>query len=192
MKTTEARIRRLVRDIIKESFSFDNYDKLTKDENLELRLMGHDKSHIDLNNNVALAKAFQYYSEVCDMPLFRGIYEPEVRILESIEPGDTFQLGRVTSYSENEGIGIKFAKRNVGCMVELVPGSKGFSLAGIMIQRYNAWEARDPYDFKMQDGEFQRHVAQKEAEWLMPYDTTYELLGVSERDGLTVYKIKTV
>jgi len=172
--------------------SFGSYDKLTKDENLELRLMGHDKSHIDLNNNVAIAKAFQHYSEVCDMPLYRGVYNTETRILQSLEVGDTFQFGRVTSLSENENIGIKFAKRNLGNMVELVPGAMGFRLAGIMIQRYDAWEARDPNDFAMQDGEYQREVAQKEAEWLMPADTTYELLDISERDGVTVYKIKAV
>lgn len=183
-------LRQTIRRILLETF--DSYDKLTPDENLELRLMGHDKSHIDLNNNVAIAKAFQYYSEVCNMPLYRGVYNTETRILEALEIGDTFQLGRVTSLSENEGIGIKFAKRNLGNMIELVPGATGFSLAGIMIQRYNAWEARDPYDFKMQDGEFQRHVAQKEAEWLMPADTTYELLDISERDGVTVYKITEI
>ena len=172
--------------------SFDSYDKLTPDENLELRLMGHDKSHIDLNNNAAIAKAFQHYSEVCNMPLYRGVYNTETRILEGLEVGDTFQLGRVTSLSENEGIGIKFAKRNRGNMIELVAGAKGFCLAGIMIQRYNAWEARDPNDFEMQDGEYQRSVAQKEAEWLMPADTTYKLLDISERDGVVVYKIEEV
>ena len=102
-------LRKTIRRILLETF--DSYDKLTREENLELRLMGHDKSHIDLNNNVAIAKAFQYYSEVCNVPLYRGVYEPEVRILETVEPGGTFQLGRVTSYSENEAIGIKFAKR---------------------------------------------------------------------------------
>ena len=183
-------LRETIRKILLEAF--DSYDKLTADENLELRLMGHDKSHIDLNNNVAIAKAFEHYSEVCNVPLYRGVYEPEVKILESIEPGDTFQLGRVTSLSENENIGIKFANRNLGSMIELVPGAEGFNLAGIMIQKYNSWEARDPNDFKMQDGEFQRSVAQKESEWLLPADTTYVLLDVSESNGLTVYKIKTV
>ena len=77
-------------------------------------------------------------------------------------------------------------------MVELVAGATGFSLAGIMIQRYNEWEARDPNDFEMQDGEYQRMVAQKEAEWLMPADTTYELLDISEKDGVTIYKIEVV
>ena len=92
-------LREAIRRILLESF--DSYDKLTREENLELRLMGHDKSHIDLNNNVAISKAFQHYSEVCDMPLYRGIYEPELRILENTPPGSTFQLGRVTSFSEN-------------------------------------------------------------------------------------------
>ena len=88
-------LRQAIRRILLEAF--DSYDKLTPDENLELRLMGHDKSHIDLNNNVAIAKAFQHYSEVCDMPLYRGVYNTETRILESLEVGDTFQFGRVTS-----------------------------------------------------------------------------------------------
>ena len=47
-------LRETIRRILFEMF--DSYDKLTRDENLELRLMGHDKSHIDLNNNVAIAK----------------------------------------------------------------------------------------------------------------------------------------
>lgn len=183
-------LRQAIRRILLEAF--DSYDKLTPDENLELRLMGHDKSHIDLNNNVAIAKAFQHYSEVCDVPLYRGVYNTETRILEGLEVGDTFQFGRVTSLSENESIGLKFAKRNLGNMVELVAGATGFSLAGIMIQRYNEWEARDPNDFEMQDGEYQRMVAQKEAEWLMPADTTYELLDISEKDGVTIYKIEVV
>ena len=114
-------IRQTIRKILLESF--DSYDKLTRDENLELRMMVHDKSHIDLNNNVAIAKAFQHYSEVCNVPLYRGVYNIETRILESLEIGDTFQFGRVTSLSENESIGIKFAKRNLGNMVELVAGA---------------------------------------------------------------------
>ena len=183
-------IRQTIRKILLESF--DSYDKLTRDENLELRMMVHDKSHIDLNNNVAIAKAFQHYSEVCNVPLYRGVYNIETRILESLEIGDTFQFGRVTSLSENESIGIKFAKRNLGNMVELVAGAEGFNLSHLVIQRYNQWEARDPYDFKMQDGDFQRHVAQKEAEWLMPADTTYELLSITEKDGIIIYKIKSI
>ena len=62
----------------------------------------------------------------------------------------------------------------------------------LRIQRYNQWEARDQRDFEMQDGNFQRSVVMKEAEWLMPGDATYELLDISERDGLTVYKIRMV
>ena len=150
------------------------------------------KCHIDLNNNVAIAKAFQHYSEACNMPLFRGVYNTETRILEGLQVGDTFQLGRVTSLSENESIGMRWAKRNRGNMIELVAGAIGFNLAGIMIQRYNAWEAKNPSDFRMQDGEYQRQVSIDEAEWLMPADTTYELLDISEKDGVTVYKIKTV
>ena len=44
----------------------------------------------------------------------------------------------------------------------------------------------------MQDGDYQRMVAQKEAEWLMPADTTYKLLDISEEDGVTIYKIEMV
>ena len=183
-------LRKTIRKILLEAFG--SYDKLTRDENLELRMMVHDKSHIDLNNNVAIAKAFKHYSEVCNVPLYRGVYNTETRILESLEIGDTFQFGRVTSLSENENIGIKFAKRNRQNLVELVAGAEGFSLAKLVIQRYNQWEARDQRDFEMQDGNFQRSVVMKEAEWLMPGDATYELLDISERDGLTVYKIRMV
>ena len=170
--------------------TFGSYDKLTRDENLELRMMEHSKDHIDLENNVAIAKAFQYYSEACEVPLYRGIYEPEARILEDLQVGDTFQLGRVTSLSENIKVAKKFAE--LGRMVELVPGAEGFSLVALIVNRFNEWEARDPRDFEMQDGDWRRGSALREAEWLMPGDTTYELLGASERDGMTVYKIRAM
>ena len=191
MKTTEARIRKLVRHIIKESLSFDSYDKLTPEENLELRMMEHDKSHIHLENNVAIEKAFQYYSETSTMPLYRGIYEPEAQILEGVQTGDTLQLGRVTSLSENPKVAKKFA--TLGKMIELIPGAEGcFSLVGLIVHRFNKWEARDPRDFDMQDGDWRRNSALREAEWLLPENTIYELLEVIDVDGITVYRIKTV
>lgn len=183
-------LRHLIRKILIESF--DSYGKLTREEKLELRLMGHDKSHIDLENNTAIKKAFQYYSEVCNVPLYRGVYNTETRILEGLEVGDTFQLGRVTSLSENESEGIWFAKRNRGNMIELVAGATGFNLAAIIVQWYDAWEARDPRDFKEQMADHPRSVAIEEAEWLMPGNATYELLDISERDGVTVYNIRMV
>ena len=73
-------LRETIRRILLETF--DSYDKLTRDENLELRMMEHSKDKIDLENNVAIAKAFQYYSETCEAPLYRGIYEPEVEYLK--------------------------------------------------------------------------------------------------------------
>ena len=125
------------------------------------------------------------------MPLYRGVYNTETGILEGLEIGDTFQFGRVTSYSENEKIAKKFAK--LGNMVELMPGATGcFSLVGLIVHRFNEWEARDPNDFEMQDGDWRRESALREAEWLLPNDATYELLDIFERDGLTVYKIRKV
>ena len=182
-------LRKTIRRILLESF--DSYDKLTREENMELRMMQHDKGHIKLEDNVAISKAFQHYSETSTMPLHRGVYNTETRILQSLQIGDTFQFGRVTSLSENFKIAHKFAK--LGNMIELAPGAEGcFSLVGLIVHRFNAWEARDPRDFKMQDGDWRRGSALREAEWLMPADTTYELLDVIEREGKTVYKIKTV
>ena len=186
MKLLRQTIRRLILE------AFDSYDKLTRDEQLDLRLMGHDKGHIDLENSTAIKKAFQYYSEMCNAPLYRGVYNTETRILEGSQVGDTFQLGRVTSLSENESEGIKFAKRNRGNMIELVPGAIGFNLAAIIVQWYDAWEARYPRDFEEQMADHPRKVAKDEAEWLMPADATYELLDISERGGVTVYKLQMV
>ena len=185
-------IEEIVQRILSEGTTFENYDKLTPDENLELRMMEHSKDHVeDLENSVALAKAFQYYSETSISPLYRGVYNTETRILESLEIGDTFQFGRVTSLSVNEKIAKRFAK--LGNMIELVPGADGcFNLAGLIVDRFDKWEAKNPTDFEMQDGPWRRDSALREAEWLLPMDTTYELLDISERDGLTVYKIKTV
>ena len=77
-------------------------------------------------------------------------------------------------------------------MIELVPGAKGFSLVGLLVHRFDEWKARDPRDFEMQDGDWRREAALKEAEWLIPGDTTFELLETTERSGLTVYRIRTV
>ncbi len=182
-------LRETIRRILLEAF--DSYDKLTDDENLELRMMEHSKDHINLENNVAIAKAFQYYSETSTVPLYRGVYNTETRILEGLQVGDTFQLGRVTSLSENFNVAKNFAK--LGNMIELAPGAEGcFSLVGLIVHRFNEWEAMDPRDFEMQDGDWRRDAALKEAEWLISGDTTFQLLGVEERDGKVIYKIKTV
>lgn len=183
-------LRQTIRSILLESF--DSYDKLTHNEKLELTFMGHDKSHIDLNNNAAIAKAFQHYSEVCNMPLYRGVYRTETRILQGTQIGDTFSFGRVTSLSEKESIGLHWAKSNYGNMIELVPGARGFNLTAQMLHWYDEWKARNRRDFMMQDGEYQREVAEIEKEWLIRGDATYELLDISERDGVTVYKIEMV
>ena len=182
-------LRRTIRRILLEAF--ESYDKLTPDENLELRMMEHDKGHINLENNVALEKAFRYYSETSTMPLYRGVYNTETRILQSLQVGETFQLGRVTSLSENFEIAKGFAK--LGNMIELEPGAEGcFSLVGLIVHRFDEYKKRDPYDYKMQDGEWRRQSALREAEWLLPADATYQLLDISERDGKVVYKIKKV
>lgn len=181
-------LRQMIRRILLESF--DSYDKLTKDEQIELRMMEHSKAHINLENNVAIAKAFRYYSETTSMPLYRGVYNTETRILESLQVGDTFQLGRVTSLSESFKIAKRFAK--LGNMIELASGTEGcFSLVGLIVNDLNQWEAKDPRDFKEQDGDWRRDAALREAEWLMPADATYKLLDISERDGVTVYKIES-
>ena len=129
-------LRETIRRILLETF--DSYDKLTKDENIELRMMEHSKDHINLENNVAIAKAFRYYSETSSMPLYRGVYNTETRILESLQIGDTFQLGRVTSLSESFRIAKRFAK--LGNMIELEPGAEGcFSLVGLIVDDLNQW-----------------------------------------------------
>ena len=182
-------LRETIRRILLEAF--DSYDKLTRDENLELRMMEHDKGHINLENNVALEKAFRYYSETSTVPLYRGVYNTETRILESLQVGDTFKFGRVTSLSENFNVAKGFAK--LGNMIELMPGAEDcFSLVGLIVHRFNEWEARDPADFEMQDGAWRRGSALREAEWLISGDTTFQLLDISERDGKVVYKIKTI
>ena len=181
-------LRETIRRILLESF--DSYDKLTPEENLELRMMEHSKDHINIENNVAISKAFQYYSEPCTKPLYRGIYEPEVRIIENLQPGDTFQLGRVTSLSENFEIAKRFAELDK--IIELAPGAKGFSLVGLIVHRFNEWEARDPRDFEMQDGDWRRGSALRESEWLIPEDTTFKLLEVVEQEDKLIYKLETV
>jgi hypothetical protein len=183
-------LRKTIRGLLLESYG--GYDKLTREENFELRLLGHDKNHIDINNSLSVSKAFEHYSEPCSMPLYRGVYNTESRILESSKVGDIIQLGRVTSLSENESIGMKWAKRNRQNMIELVPGAEGFNLAALIVHYYDKWEAEDPYDFKMQDGDWPRQVAQKEAEWLMAADATYEVLDISQRDGVNVYRLRMV
>ena len=182
------KLRQYIRKILLESFK--SYDKLSPEENLELRMMEHSKDHINLDNNVAIAKAFQYYSETCEVPLYRGIYEPEARILENLQSGDTFELGRVTSLSENINVAKKFA--TLGKMIELAPGAEGFSLVGLIVHRFNEWEARDPRDFEFQDGDWRRSSALRESEWLIPENATFKLLEITERDGIIIYKIESI
>ena len=183
-------LRKTIRTILLESFG--SYDQLTHNEKLELTFMGHDKSHIDLNTSTAIAKAFKHYSEVCNMPLYRGVYRTETRILQGTQIGDTFSFGRVTSLSEKESIGLHWAKSNYGNMIELVSGARGFNLTAQMLQWYDEWKARNRRDFMMQDGEYQREVAEIEKEWLMHQTTKYTLLDVYEKGGVTVYKIEMV
>ena len=77
-------------------------------------------------------------------------------------------------------------------MIELVPGAIGFSLVGLIVHRFNEWEARDPRDFEMQDGDWRRGSALREAEWLISGDTTFELLEVIKNDGHVVYRVRAV
>ena len=182
-------LRQCIRNILLESFN--SYDKLSKEENLELRMLEHSKEHVNLDNNVAIAKAFQYYSETTTMPLYRGIYGPEERIISNLQSGDTFKLGRVTSLSENFSIAKRFASLNK--MIELVPGAKGcFSLAGLLTNWFDTWTAKDPYDYEMQDGDWRKESALREAEWLIPGNTTFKLLEIKEKDGIIIYKVESI
>ena len=181
----------VVENLIMESAKFSSYDAFTKEENLDLRMMEHDKGHIDLENNSAIAKAFQVYSEITTVSLFRGIYNTETRMLSNMQPGDTFRFGRVTSLSENFEIAKKFAKNKK--IVELVPGTEGcFSFVDFLVDYYDGWKRKNPMDYEMQDGEWRKGSAEREAEWLVSGDTQFQLLDVAERDGMTVYKIKTL
>ncbi|HBQ61876.1 MAG TPA: hypothetical protein DD671_20305 [Balneolaceae bacterium] len=108
-----------------------------------------------------------------------------------MQPGDTFRFGRVTSLSENFEIAKKFAINKK--IVELVPGTKGcFSFVDFLVDYYDGWKRKDPMDYEMQDGEWRKGSAEREAEWFVSGDTQFQLLDVVERDGMTVYKIKTL
>ena len=77
-------------------------------------------------------------------------------------------------------------------MIELVPGAEGcFSLVGLIVHRFDEYKKRDPYDYKMQDGEWRRESALREAEWLIPGNKTFKLLEITERDGIIIYKVES-
>ena len=184
----EQRLRRIVRQQLIEQAT---YDQFSEDDVEELSYLLHDKGHTTLNNNPAIAKAFRLYGETTTMPLYRGVYKVEAQILQSQNIGDTFQLGRVTSFSENKNIAQGFASQ--GIMIEVVPGAKGcFNLMAFHVDFLNKVEAEDPAGFDMIDGDHQRAESIREAEWLFPAGATYELLDTSEEGGLTVYKVKKV
>ena len=184
----EQKLRRIVRQQLIEHAI---YDQFSEDDVEELSYLLHDKDHTDLNNNPAIAKAFRLYGETTTMPLYRGVYKVEAQILQSQNIGDTFQLGRVTSFSENKNIAQGFASQ--GVMIEVVPGAKGcFNLMAFHVDFLNKVEAESPESFDMIDGDYQREESRREAEWLFPADTIYELLDTSEEGGFMVYKVKKV
>ena len=184
----EQKLRRIVRQQLIEQAT---YDQFSEDDVEELSYLLHDKGHTNLNNNPAIAKAFRLYGETTTMPLYRGVYKVEAQILQSQNIGDTFQLGRVTSFSENKNIAQGFASQ--GIMIEVVPGAEGcFNLMAFHVDFLNKVEAESPESFDMIDGDYQREESRREAEWLFPADAIYELLDTPEEGGLIVYKVKKV
>ena len=184
----EHKLRRIVRQQLIEQAT---YDQFSEDDVEELSYLLHDKGHTNLNNNDAIAKAFRLYGETTTMPLYRGVYKVEAQILQSQNIGDTFQLGRVTSFSENKNIAQGFASQ--GIMIEVVPGAKGcFNLMAFHVDFLNKVEAESPESFDMIDGDYQREESRREAEWLFPADTIYELLDTREEGEFMVYKVKKV
>jgi hypothetical protein len=184
----EQKLRRIVRQQLIEQAT---YDQFSEDDVEELSYLLHDKGHTDLNNNDAIAKAFRLYGETTTMPLYRGVYKVEAQILQSKKIGDTFQLGRVTSFSENKNIAQGFASQ--GIMIEVVPGAEGcFNLMAFHVDFLNKVEAESPESFDMIDGDYQREESRREAEWLFPADAIYELLDTPEEGGFMVYKVKKV
>ena len=185
---TEQKLRQIVRQQLIEQAI---YDQFSEDDVEELSYLLHDKDHTALNNNPAIEKAFRLYGETTTMPLYRGVYKVEAQILQSQNIGDTFQLGRVTSFSENKNIAQGFASQ--GIMIEVVPGAEGcFNLMAFHVDFLNKIEAESPESFDMIDGDYQREESRREAEWLFPADSTYELLDTPEEGGLTIYKVKKV
>ena len=209
MKITKRQLRRIIKEekakvlaeqklrllVSQQLIEQATYDQFSDDDVEDLGLLVHDKDHTYLNNNPAIEKAFQLYGETTTMPLYRGVYKVEAQILQSQNIGDTFQLGRVTSFSENKNIAQGFASQvaSQGIMIEVAPGAKGcFNLTAWHIDFLNKVEAESPEDFDMIDGDYQREASRGEAEWLFPADATYELLGSSEESGFMVYKVKKV
>ncbi len=187
MKITRSQLRSIIKEAVEQA----TYDQFSDADVEELSYLLHDKDHTDLDNNPTIAKAFRLYGETTTAPLYRGVYEVEAQILQSQNIGDTFQLGRVTSFSENKNIAQGFASQ--GTMIEVVPGAKGcFSLVAFYVDFLNKIEAEDPAGFDMIDGSYQRDESLREAEWLFPAGATYELLDTPEEGGLTVYKVKKV
>ena len=188
----EQKLRRIVRQQLIEQAT---YDQFSEDDVEELSYLLHDKGHTDLNNNDAIAKAFRLYGETTTMPLYRGVYKVEAQILQSQNIGDTFQLGRVTSFSENKNVAQGFASQvaSQGIVIGVVPGAKGcFNLTAWHIDFLNKVEAESPEDFDAIDGNYQREASRREAEWLFPADTIYELLDTREEGEFMVYKVKKV
>ena len=187
-------LRQYIRNILLNEAKFNDYSAFTPEERRDLKLMEHDKDHVDIENNAGLAKAFKLYSETTTVPLYRGIYDVERTLLSGKNPGDVFQFGRITSMSENYAVAKKFAKRNqTNTIIELTPGAPGcFSLVGFLVHRYETWEEMDKYDYQMQDGDWRKESAEREAEWFLQGGANFQLLEITQQGEITIYKIKSV
>jgi hypothetical protein len=148
-------------------------------------LLMHDKELVGgdyLARLPALEKALRFFGESCPGVLYRGL--PTGRGNGAITNGVMTFRG-YASFSESREIALRFAQET-NTLVELTGQHRGFCFHKWIEEEYRAM---DPEIFDSSDGEAMIELAREEAEWILPFKSSFRVVNERREGSLKVITV---
>ncbi len=160
------------------------YPKFDEETHRVLTMLQHDKSPLTAKGEVEeIETALYYYLQTCKVPLYRGLYDQEVKALGDMKIGSNITFGKYMSFSENLSIAKQFAK-------------SGYILVGKELYGFNYWKylvttteeikKEDKAEYDSIDGDYIIQAAKEEKEWIMPKEFGYKITNIKKGNTYTL------
>ena len=149
----------------------------------------HDKEHAMNNNKKEPQLDFVFNlvkNNKSNVKLYRGLYLPEVKILNELKEGDVIELKKYKSFSEDESFAKHFANKSKSFMM-LTEHIDGFNYWKFGIYAFNDLKKNDPSAYNASDGDYMIESFEEEKEWIFDFDSKFKLDKKEEKNGYTYY-----
>jgi hypothetical protein len=159
-------------------------EELNDQEAEDIMLLMHDKELVGGDYSArmpALEKAIAIHGEPCP-PLYRGL--PPGRGNGTIKNG-LMSFRGYASFSELRDVALRFSQQT-NTLVELTGQHRGFCFYKWIEAEYRAM---DPETFESADGESMIELAREEAEWILPFKSSFRVVNDRREGSLRIITV---